>query len=136
MSEWKPVKGYEGLYEVSSAGHVRGLDREIKYFDSVAGKDRVRMQYGKTLSGSNTGNGYRSVMLCDAGQQKKRLYIHRLVAGEFIENPENKSQVNHINGDKTDNRVENLEWSTRLENMHHGLANGLNRYGKIYEAYA
>ena len=133
MSEWKPVKGYEGLYEVSSSGEVKSLERRI-YYTLPSGKESSRLCRERVLKPSNGGRGYLLYHLC--GEEQQACYGHRLVAEAFLPNPEAKAQVNHINGDKTDNRAENLEWATKLENMHHALANGLNRYKTNYEIYA
>ena len=71
-------------------------------------------------------NGYYQVSLCNKGNIK-RLSLHRVIASTFLDNLDNKAQVNHINGIKTDNRLENLEWSTRSENMKHAYKNGLKK---------
>ena len=133
MTKWKAVNGYEGLYEVSNEGQVKSLERRIHY-TLPSGKESSRMCRERVLKPSNGGRGYALYHLC--GEDQISMYGHRLVADAFLPNLEGKDQVNHINGDKTDNRAENLEWATKLENMHHALANGLNRYGKRFEEYA
>lgn len=103
--KWKPVVGYEALYEVSDAGEVFGLTRKgiIKSFVSH--------------------RGYPLVSLFNKG--KRGFSVHRLVAKAFIPNPDNLPEVNHKNGIKTDNRVENLEWCTSQANIDHSVATGL-----------
>ena len=115
---WKDVVGFEGRYQVSNKGRVKSLDREIK---TVNGS---YIWKGRLLSASKIKNRYPNVALCNYG--KPRSYeIHRLVGLAFIENPLNKRIVNHINGIKNDNRVENLEWVTHQENMAHAIKTGL-----------
>ena len=97
---WKPVVGFEGLYEVSNLGVVRGLKR------------------GNVLKPGSTGR-YLFVVLCKDGKRTDKL-VHRVVAEAFCENKFNKPEVNHINEDRFDNRAENLEWCTRVENIRHG----------------
>ena len=118
---WKDVKGYEGLYQVSNLGNVKSLNR-IKHY--VNG--RKYTLNGRVLKGILVGNGYYNIVLCSS--VKRKFYIHRLVAQSFIPNPKNKPEVNHINGIKTDNRVVNLEWSTRLENQRHAKEMGLGNF--------
>ena len=102
---WKDIEGYEGLYQVSSFGRVK------------------RVTTGRILKGSKDSIGYLLVILYknNIGSTKK---IHRLVAEAFIPNPDNKPQVNHIDEDKTNNIVSNLEWMTAKENSNHGTRNG------------
>ena len=112
---WRDVVGYEGLYQVSNNGNVKSLSREVNngngtYFT----KERI-------LKPMENHKGYLGVEL-----QDKWHFIHRIVATTFIENPENKPQVNHIDCDKKNNRVENLEWCTNSENQIHAYKNGLN----------
>ncbi len=109
MSEWKPVKDYEGIYEVSSDGRVRSLDR----FDSI-GRHRKGIERKQFI----VGDGYLQVRLNKDGVTTGKT-VHRLVASAFCENADEKPEVNHINCDKLDNRVENLEWVTTKENANH-----------------
>jgi len=106
---WKPVEGYEGLYEVSNEGRVRSLNY------NKTGETKI-------LRPLMIGGGYLQVQLWKDGKVKM-LLVHRLVAITFIPNPDNLPQVNHKNEDKTDNRVVNLEWTTAIENSNYGTRN-------------
>lgn len=123
MEIWKPVVGYETFYEVSNLGRVRRLDK-IVTAKSRWGGFREFFIKGKILSGSNYSNDYKFIPLCKNGTVKPQM-IHRIVATAFIPNPENKPQVNHIDGNKKNNRVDNLEWVTQSENMIHAAKIGL-----------
>lgn len=117
---WKDIKEYEGLYQVSNLGRIRSLDRYRK--TGISGY----IQRGRILIGSKRGPGYLGVSLTKK-DVKKSVLIHRIVAETFIPNPDGKKEVNHKNGIKTDNRVMNLEWSTRKENEKHSYVAGLSR---------
>ena len=112
--DWKAVLGYEGLYVVNSCGVVKSLGRSLTRKDgrSYNREERVLTQHPDT-------KGYMKVHLCKDGKTKNA-FVHRIVAQAFIPNPDNLPQVNHINEDKSDNRVENLEWVTCRENVNHG----------------
>lgn len=103
---WKDIKGYEGLYQVSNLGRVKRL--KGKY-----------MKSDKLLKQVTLDSGYIAVGLCKHNKAKN-FRVHRLVAEAFIPNPEEKPQVNHINEDKTNNMVSNLEWMTAKENNNYG----------------
>lgn len=102
---WKPIKGYEGLYEVSNLGNVKRLK-----------SDNTRKEKPLLFDDDR---GYKRVQLYKDGKQKKHR-VHRLVAEAFLPNPNNLPQVNHINEIRYDNRVENLEWCTAKYNMNYG----------------
>lgn len=110
---WKPVVGYEGLYEVSNIGRVRSLGFPMRCHNMKF------VRRGKILSLSLSEFGYLRAKLCKDGLQKKYM-VHRLVSEAFIPNPNNYPFVNHKNEIRHDNRVENLEWCTRLYNMRFG----------------
>lgn len=107
MEIWKDISGYEGLYQVSNTGKVKSLDRIVK--SNTPHQDGFRRLKGKLLKHGLTTSGYRFVALCVNGKAKN-FSIHRLAATAFIPNPDNLKTVNHINGDKEDNRTTNLEW--------------------------
>jgi hypothetical protein len=115
MSEeiWKAIAGYEAQYEVSNFGRIKSLN-----FNRT-GKERI-------LKSVTIKSGYCQVSLCENNNCIIHS-VHRLVAKAFIPNPENKPEVNHINGVKADNRVENLEWNTQSENGSHAYKTGLSK---------
>lgn len=110
LEVWKDIPGYEGLYQVSNLGRVKGLENEFYIVGFGFKKFEERI-----LKLNKTTDGYHRVTLC---KNKEREYcrVHRLVAEAFIDNPENKPFIDHINTIRTDNRVENLRWVTRREN--------------------
>lgn len=118
---WKPIKDFEGLYEVSTLGNVRSIDRTIKSWNGH--KDIDVLFKGKILKQHIT-RGYMAVGLCKNGKMQN-IQVHRLVAKTFIPNLNNKPQVNHIDGNKHNNKVENLEWCSSSENVKHSYRIGL-----------
>lgn len=109
---WKPVRGYEGLYEVSNLGSIKSLPKYHGPFFRKSFKIKTSIKRGyetATISKNNT---------------PKTLLVHRIVAKAFIPNPENKPQVNHIDSCRTNNHINNLEWCSCVENMRHAWKYG------------
>lgn len=111
IEKWKDIDDYIGLYQISSFGRVKSVKRKDKNNHSV--KEKIRKQ-------SVDKDGYNWVKLYKNGVGKI-FYIHRLVAQTFIPNPENKPCIDHINTNRTDNRVENLRWVTHKENSNNPI---------------
>lgn len=117
---WKDIPGYEGLYQVSNLGRVKSLGRYVKKRYGLMWKK------GKVLSAAKDNKGYLVVVLCD-NTKRQTFKVHRLVAMVFLENRNNKPQINHIDGNKQNNSVFNLEWCTQPENMTHAWNTGLQK---------
>lgn len=117
---WKPVNGYEGLYEVSDSGEVRSCDR---YINTDIRHVKSRLIKGKTLAQNTKRNGYRTVDLCRDCKVRTTL-VHRIVAEAFIPNPDGLRFVNHKDSNRANNAASNLEWVTSSENRLHGMAQG------------
>ncbi len=109
---WKPVQGYEGLYEISSHGRLKSLARIIN-----PGRKRSRFKPEKILKWCNSQGYLATYLSVDNG--KKFVRAHVLMMQAFTPNPENKPEVNHKNGIRNDNRLDNLEWCTHSENIQH-----------------
>ena len=112
--EWRPVVGFDGEFEVSSDGHVRSLDRTV--VDTRNG--RCWKYCGRILSTWRNHHGYTSVSINSNSRKRVRL-VHRLMAEAFFGSQRPGMEVNHKNGIRDDNRLENLEWCTRSENQTH-----------------
>ncbi len=121
------IPGYEGYYQVSNYGNVRSLDRVIK---EKTGKTQTIK--GRVLKQRINPGGYYYVGLGKNGS-KATFAIHQLVAQAFIPNPKNKKTVNHMDGNKLNNSVANLEWSTYSENLEHAYKAGLKQAVKSSE---
>lgn len=131
--EWKPITGFETLYEVSNMGRVRSFPR-------VCWNGKVEwVNPGRLMQFGDNGRGYKFLPLCYGKKRYKNAYIHRLVALHFIHNdaPDTRSQVNHKDGVKSNNKADNLEWCTQAENTRHGWDTGLfeaSRFAAIHSA--
>ena len=134
---WKPVVGYEGLYEVSSYGRVRSLDRATSYISRTQeGKEYTTTHTlkGKLMKQRVNQNGYKEIALCVGGKSKKYM-VHRLVAEAFLDNPNNYPIINHKDENKQNNIIwinknglidykkSNLEWCTQKYNINYGSGN-------------
>ena len=120
---WIDIKDFEGLYQVSSFGRVRSLDRYVKMFNRW-GQQILVFKKGVIIRPCLT-RGYKVVLLSDRSRQQKYYpkRVNRLVAEAFIPNPNNLPQVNHKDENKLNNRVDNLEWCTVEYNNNYGTKN-------------
>lgn len=121
---WKDIDGYEGYYQVSNFGNIKSLEKTIKNSGTFSGFYKTKERILKPRKNKDR-NGYYELSLKKDGKEK-RFKVHRLVACAFIDNPYNKPEVNHIDGDKSNNCFLNLEWVTSKENKKHAWDTGLN----------
>jgi len=105
---WKPIDGYEGLYEVSNLGRVRSLEFR---------NNQTSFKRKKIMSATDNGHGYLIVCLRRGGHKRSSRYVHRLVAQAFIPNPDNLPVIDHIDHDRSNNVVTNLQWLTQKDNI-------------------
>jgi hypothetical protein len=131
--EWKSISGYEGLYEISSFGRIKSLKRKAN-----SGFNSKRGVKEKILKQEISDKGYLRIVIQKNRSRIKR-FVHVLVANEFVINKNNGPEVNHLKGNKSDNRCWMIEWCTRSENQKHAIKNGFytvkkgkdnSRYGK------
>lgn len=135
MSEiWKDIEGYEGLYQVSNLGRVRSLDRNV-LITRLDGSKHNHEYKGVLKNQRVHRDKYLITSLCKNGTFKS-CKVHRLVAQTFIPNPENKPQVNHIDGNKQNNCVDNLEWVNASENNNHAFKLGLRKISEYHKKVA
>jgi len=126
LKEFVPIKGYEGYYEINRLGEVRSIERFV-----IRGKGKMRIP-SKILKSGLGGNGYLTFNFWITNKGKT-FSLHKLLALAFIPNPKNAKCVNHIDGNKLNNSIENLEWCTSSENNKHSHDLGLsNRTRKVY----
>jgi hypothetical protein len=111
---WIDIKDYEGLYQISNYGNIKAYPNSHTHLKEIMLKPTINS------------SGYLKVELYK-NHSSKVFYVHRLVALSFISNPENKPQVNHIDGNKTNNKCDNLEWVTISENQKHAINKGLRK---------
>jgi len=116
---FKDIKGYEGLYQISNLGNVKSLERLI-----IKKNNRNNIKKTTINKSHICDTGYYAIRI-KKGNISKMFKVHRLIAIAFIPNPENKPQVNHIDGNKLNNDISNLEWCTNKENAIHAYKNKL-----------
>lgn len=113
--EWRSVSGYEGLYEISNCGRIKSLERKVQNTPKsfMTKKEHILVPY-------TNGLGYKMIVLRKDGNAKK-FFLHRLVAMSFIPNEEGKKEIDHKDGNPSNNNAENLQWATRKENMNNPI---------------
>lgn len=116
---WLPVAGYEGLYEVSNYGRVKSVERKARYIHKNGDEHYRRVDERIMSQNVHYRQKRKTVMLCK-NNKPRRISVHRLVAIAFCDNPNNYSEINHIDENPLNNRADNLEWCTRSYNMHYG----------------
>ena len=126
---WKTIKGYSN-FQISNKGRVKSVSRKIRFVHAVTGEEHFRQTKDVILKLIKDKRGYYSVSLRGDDGLISRLKIHRLVAEAFIPNPNDYKIINHIDGIKSNNCSENLEWCNHQQNMAHSILNGLSIFGE------
>lgn len=122
---WKLIPNTDGLYYASEDGQIKSDPRMRKY--NAHGKQSEYLRKGKILKQAINSHGYPCVTIKYLDGHQRVVGVHRLVALAFLPNPDNKPQINHIDGNKQNNHVSNLEWCTASENLKHAFRTGLNK---------
>ena len=118
---WKDIKGYEGLYQVSNLGRIKSLDKKTK------NKNGEFIKKGKILKQCENSKGYLRIQLTSNKGQRKRMFVHRLVAQHFVKKEEGKNIVNHLDCNPKNNCYNNLEWTTLKGNSQYMTKLGRNK---------
>ena len=121
---WKDIPGYEGYYQASNLGNIKSLPKFKKIFENKKYKTKT-----KILCVEKNSRGYNRVWLIKNGE-RKRFFVHRLIAETFIPNPENKPCVNHIDCNIENNKADNLEWCTQKENSEYAVSLGRTKWSE------
>lgn len=124
MEIWKDIKGFEGIYQVSNLGNVRSIDRILSNGHHIKGIN-MKLKYDK--------DGYCSVGLTNSKSKRTYHSVHRLVCESFLDNPNNFKMVNHKNGIRDDNRLDNLEWCDNSYNQWHRCHINMNPPDNTYK---
>lgn len=120
--EWKNIEGYEKFYKVSNYGEVKAKRRVV--YDMIDGElQPISVTPEHLITPTDNGKGYKIVGLIGEDKKRKNYYVHRLVATAFIPNPHNYPQVNHLDYDRANNKITNLEWCTASDNAQYSSCN-------------
>ena len=125
MEEWKDIKGYEGLYQISSLGRVKRLKREYPYYNHLTKRNNMRVVDEKILKGT-INKGYNRICLTKDGIEKNH-FVHRLVIENFVREVKDNENIDHIDCNKLNNNINNLEIVSVEENNHRAFINKLDK---------